>query len=538
MCGILVLPKSVGREAVEKSLAKIRHRGPDAVQIQLEQDYYFGFNRLSIMDLSNSGNQPFNSNSHILVCNGEIYNHRKLKNNYKFAYQSESDCEVLLPMLQLHDIKTLSDKLDAEYSMVALNKKSNEIVASRDPLGIRPLFYGYHEGKICFASEAKCLIDICDKIETFPPGYIYRDGKFEQYSFLTRERVDYCTDMHEILKGIRETLVEGTLKRLDSDAPIGFLLSGGLDSSLVCSIAQKHLDNPIKTFAIGLDYKPIDLAYAKVVADYLGTDHTEVIFTNDDIFKNLRELIYTLETWDITTIRAAMGMYLISKYIRENTDIKVLMTGEVSDELFGYKYTDFAPTPEEFQKEAKKRIDEIYMYDVLRADRTISAHAIEARVPFSDKYFVDFVMSIDPKIKMNSTGVGKHLLRRAFEDGEEYLPKDILYREKAAFSDAVGHGLVDELKAAAERMYTDDVFDKKVAQYDFSAPVSKEALMYREIFRELFPQQDHLIKSYWLPNQTWDNCNVTDPSARALPNYGNSGSGGEELKSKKEKIRA
>lgn len=523
MCGILVLPKSIEKEAMELALAKIDHRGPDSKQIQEEQDYYFGFNRLSIMDLSNSGNQPFNSNSHTLVCNGEIYNHRTLKKQYSFDYKSESDCEVLLPMLQRHDIKTLSDKLDAEYAMVAINKKSGEIVASRDPLGIRPLFYGYHKGKICFASEAKCLIGICVKILPFPPGHIYVDGKIEQYSFLARDREEYTEDLQQSLKVIREKLIDGVLKRLDSDAPVGFLLSGGLDSSLVCSIAQKHSIKPIKTFAIGLNYKPIDLGFAKTAAEYLGTDHTEVTFTNEDIFESLDELIYHLETWDITTIRAAMGMYLICKYIRKHTDIKVLLTGEVSDEMFGYKYTDFAPSGSEFQKEAQKRINEIFMYDVLRADRTISAHALEARVPFSDKDFVEAVMSISPKLKMNTTGVGKHLLRKAFEGATEYLPHDLLYREKAAFSDAVGHGLVDELKAAAERKYSDEEFELKASACKHVIPISKESLMYREIFVKHFPDQEHLIKDYWMPNKEWENCDVSDPSARALSNYGNSG---------------
>jgi asparagine synthase (glutamine-hydrolysing) len=272
---------------------------------------------------------------------------------------------------------------------------------------------------------------------------------------------------------------------------------------------------------VGIEDGPIDTKYARIVADYLGANHTEVLFTKQDIFDTLSTLIYNLETFDITTIRASMGMYILCKYIAENTDVKVLMTGEVSDELFGYKYTDFAPSPSAFQDEAAKRIREIYMYDVLRADRCISSNGIEGRVPFGDLDFLEYVMSIRPEKKMNFTGVGKYLLRKSFENG--YLPHEILYREKAAFSDAVGHSVVDSLKAYAEQMYTEE--DLLIAQirYSYVPPISKESLMYREIFEHHFPGRAGVIKDYWMPNREWKNCNVNDPSARVLPNYGRSG---------------
>ena len=230
-------------------------------------------------------------------------------------------------------------------------------------------------------------------------------------------------------------LVAGVEKRLDSDAKVGFLLSGGLDSSLVCAIAQKKSDKPIKTFAIGMNTDAIDLKYAKQVADYIGSDHTEVIITKDDVLAALDDVIHLLGTYDITTIRASMGMYLLCKAIHEQTDIRVLLTGEISDELFGYKYTDFAPSAEAFQAESVKRVHELHMYDVLRADRCISVNSLEARVPFGDLDFVKYVMAIDPEMKLNKYNKGKYLLRHAFEG--DYLPHDILYREKAAFSDAV-----------------------------------------------------------------------------------------------------
>ena len=265
----------------------------------------------------------------------------------------------------------------------------------------------------------------------------------------------------------------------------------------------------------------IDLKYAKEVADHIGSEHTEVIITKDDVLKALREVIYHLETWDITTTRASVGMYLVCKHIKEKTDIKVLMTGEVSDEIFGYKYTDFAPSAEEFQREAAKRVKELYIYDVLRADRCISAHSLEARVPFSDSDFVSYVMSVDPKLKMNSYGHGKYLLRKAFEG--DYLPLSILFREKAAFSDAVGHSLVDYIKAYAEELYTEVDFKKGVVKYDFGTPFTKESLMYRDIFEGFYPGKAKWIKDFWMPNKEWENCDVADPSARVLPNYGASG---------------
>ena len=272
------------------------------------------------------------------------------------------------------------EMLDGEYATVLFDKEKNDFVAARDPIGIRPMFYGYSKvsHSIMFASEAKALMDLCSDIYPFPPGYYYADGKFTQYVDMTKVEEVVHDDLDTIHKKINEKLTVGIEKRLDSDVPLGFLLSGGLDSSLVCSIATKILGKKIKTFAIGMDKDAIDLKYAKEVAEYIGSDHTEVIINRDDVINALREVIYKLETWDITTIRASIGMYLLSKWIRENTDVRVLLTGEVSDELFGYKYTDFAPSALEFQKESEKRIRELYMYDVLRADRCISGCSLEA----------------------------------------------------------------------------------------------------------------------------------------------------------------
>ena len=314
----------------------------------------------------------------------------------------------------------------------------------------------------------------------------------------------------------------GVEKRLVADAKVGFLLSGGLDSSLVCAIAAKKSKEPSKTFAIGMSEDAIDLKYAKQVADYIGSDHTEVYMTPDEVRSSLENVIQLLGTYDITTIRASMGMYLVCKAIHEQTDIRVLLTGEISDELFGYKYTDFAPDAAAFQKEAQKRIHELHMYDVLRADRCISVNSLEARVPFGDLDFVKYVMAVDPELKLNTYGKGKYLLRHAFEEGD-YLPDEILWREKAAFSDAVGHSMVDYLKEYADKQYTDAEFESRCKCYTHARPFTKESLLYREIFEKYYPGQAEMVADFWMPNKEWEGCNVNDPSARVLSNYGDSG---------------
>ena len=264
------------------------------------------------------------------------------------------------------------------------------------------------------------------------------------------------------------------------------------------------------------------MKYAKTVADYIHSIHTEVIISRENVLDALESVVELLGTFDITTIRASIGMYLVCKAIHETTPIRVLLTGEISDELFGYKYTDFAPSPEAFQEEARKRLRELHMYDVLRADRCISVNSLEARVPFGDLDFVDYVMSIDPAMKCNVYGKGKYLLRHAFE-GLGYLPDEILWREKAAFSDAVGHSMVDYLKEYAESCYSQEEFEIRRQRFHHAQPFTKESLLYREIFEKYYPGQGEMIVDFWMPNKAWEGCNVTDPSARVLSNYGDSG---------------
>ena len=524
MCSIMGMEKrSITLTEFGECFAKTTSRGPDMEKIIMAGDGYLGFQRLSIMGLSEEGMQPFNLNNNSLVCNGEIYGFRPLKeelikDGYKFA--SDSDCEILLPLYDKYGVEMFK-MLDAEFALIIYDEKEG-FIAGRDPIGIRPLFYGYDKnGFICFASEAKNLVGLCREVKPFPPGHYYKGGQFVCYRDLAARKEYVDDDLETVCKNIHDKLVAGIEKRLDSDAPVGYLLSGGLDSSLVCAVSQKLSDKPIKTFAIGMSEDAIDLKYAKEVADYIGSDHTEVIIDKDTVLASLEEVVASLGTYDITTIRASIGMYLVCKGIKERSDIRVLLTGEISDEIFGYKYTDFAPDAESFQQEAEKRLRELYMYDVLRADRCISVHSMEARVPFGDLDFVDYVMRIPPEKKMNVYNKGKYLLRHAFEG--DYLPHDILFREKAAFSDAVGHSMVDYIKEYAETLYTEEEFEKKAAKYDYARPFTKESLLYRELFEKYYPGQAKMIKDFWMPNKNWEGCDVNDPSARVLSNYGESG---------------
>ena len=537
MCSILGLSKESYEAAkIRAAFEKTTSRGPDMQKIIRVGDGVLGFQRLSIMGLSPLGMQPFELKGNYVVCNGELYGFRPEKEalvEEGYTFKSNSDCEIILPMYEKYGLDMFA-RLDAEFACIIYDAKRGSLVAARDPIGIRPLFYAYDsEGNIMFASEAKNLVDLSDKVMPFPPGHYYADGKFTCYDDIAARQEYSDDDLETACRKIHDKLVAGVEKRLDADAPVGFLLSGGLDSSLVCAISQKLLDRealaagkpikPIRTYSIGMSEDAIDLKYAKEVADYLGTDHKEIIINKDIVLENLEKVVSILGTYDITTIRASMGMYLICKGIKEvDPDVRVLLTGEISDEIFGYKYTDFAPNAEEFQLEAEKRLRELYMYDVLRADRCISVNSMEARVPFGDLDFVRYVMSIDPAMKMNTYNKGKYLLRHAFEDGE-YLPYDILFREKAAFSDAVGHSMVDYIKEYAESLYTDEDYEARRMKYTYATPFTKESLLYRELFEKYYPGQAEMIADFWMPNKSWENCDVDDPSARVLKNYGDSG---------------
>ena len=544
MCTIMTTTGSLTTvPEFEEEFALTRYRGPDDTRIINIADMadvnagssetsipptcpkgIMGFHRLAIMGLTPEGMQPFEKYGCAVVCNGELYGFQKIRRELEekgYTFRSGSDCELLLPLWFEYGTE-MFDKLDAEFVCVIYDGRTDEFIAARDPIGIRPLYYGYdREGCIAFASEPKSLLRICSKVIPFPPGCYWRKGEFTRYRDMTSVREYVTGDLGEICSNINTLLTEGVRKRLVADARVGFLLSGGLYSSLVCSIAARESDVPIRTFAIGMDIDAIDLKYAKKVAEYIGSDHTEVIISRQDVIDALEQVIWLLGTYDITTIRASIGMYLVCKAIHEQTDIRVILTGEISDELFGYKYTDFAPSAEAFQEEACKRMRELHMYDVLRADRCISGNSLEGRVPFGDLEFAQYVMSIDPEIKLNRYGKGKYLLRKAFEG--DYLPDEILWREKAAFSDAVGHSMVDDLKEYAETQYTDGEFEAGCLKYSHARPFTKESLLYRDIFEKYYPDQAEMITDFWMPNRAWEGCDVDDPSARVLSNYGDSG---------------
>ena len=526
MCSIMgYIGSGLSYEEFKSGFDRTISRGPDMSKIVKLNNGLLGFHRLAIMGLTDKGMQPFAYKNNMLVCNGEIYEFSPIKDELikkGYPFESDSDCEILLPLYEQYGTDMFS-KLDAEFALIIYDSDSESLIAARDPIGIRPLYYGYDaDGGILFASEPKNLVGLADKIMPFPPGHYYKDGEFICYNNISAPQTVCYDGVEDACLKIREKLVKGVEKRLVADAKVGFLLSGGLDSSLVCAIAAKKSDKPIKTFAIGMSEDAIDLKYAKQVADYIGSDHKEIYMTPDEVIDSLDGLIKLLGTFDITTIRASMGMYLICKAIHEQTDIRVLLTGEISDELFGYKYTDFAPSAEAFQEEAQKRVRELHMYDVLRADRCISVNSLEARVPFGDLSFVKYVMALDPNIKLNTYGKGKYLLRHAFE-GMDYLPDEILWREKAAFSDAVGHSMVDYLKEYAETKYSDEEFEEGCKKYSHARPFTKESLLYRDIFEKYYPGQSQMIVDFWMPNKSWEGCNVNDPSARVLSNYGDSG---------------
>ena len=338
MCSIIgYCGRPFDMEAFQKGFQRTTSRGPDDSRLIDVQQGFLGFHRLAIMGLHPEGMQPFELDGSYVVCNGEIYGFEKLGDSLrpKYHFRSESDCEVLLPLYFEYGVEMFK-MLDAEFACILYDGKRRQFIAARDPIGIRPLYYGYDKaGTILFASEPKNLMDLTDRILPFPPGHYYQDGKFVCYCDIAAVE-QYCRDdLETVCRRIHDKLVSGVRKRLVADAKVGFLLSGGLDSSLVCAIAARESGKPIKTFAIGMSGDAIDLKYAKQVADYIGSDHTAVIISKTDVLAALEEVVELLGTFDITTIRASIGMYLVCKYIHEHTDIRVLLAGEISDELFG-----------------------------------------------------------------------------------------------------------------------------------------------------------------------------------------------------------
>jgi len=528
MCGIFSYLGNVPSN-VEKYLNTIQCRGPDKTNYESYNNVYLGFHRLSINDLSDNGLQPMNYNNCNLICNGEIYNFLELKDKYNFITKSDSDCEIILHMYNLLGIKETVQKLDGVFAFILYDKTKNIIYAARDVIGVRPLFIGYNNNDIVFSSESKSLTDICSKVEPFLPG-TYKLINLEEDSHILKEslhipffdwniKTKYDVDETILCNEINTHLTNAVSKRLMSDRPIGCFLSGGLDSSVICSLMTKQMNHKVVTFAIGMaDSNSPDLHYAKIVSDFLKTDHHEVTYTFDEGFAALDDLIYTLESYDITTIRASMPQYLLSNYIQDYTDIRVLLSGEGPDEHFGgYQYLKMAPNNEELQKELMSLTNNLYLYDVLRTDRTTARFGLEVRVPFLDKEFVRYSLQIPAEYKRSNDRIEKYLIRKAFDNKEnQYLPDEILWRRKNAFSDAVGYQWVDKLVEKINTIITDEEFNECSRVYKHNPPISKEALYYRKIFEKYYPNRAQLIPKYWMPNSQWIEEEMTDPSALKL----------------------
>jgi asparagine synthase (glutamine-hydrolysing) len=500
MCGIFTLFGST----VDVSSKLLTHRGPNDYRTVTLGKCQMDFYRLAINDLTDAGMQPFVQNKSMLICNGEIYNHKNFRTGEE---KGNSDCEVLLPMINKHGIMKTVEKINGDFAMVYTT--GDRVIAARDPVGVRPLFYTrYDTNSIAFASEAKALLFLGTEIHVFPPGYVY-DSYIDDFMCYYNAYWNVTSGRYLPVKDIKQTLIDAVHTRLDNtERDIGFLLSGGLDSSLIASIASEKLGK-IKTFSIGLADSP-DLAAARKVAKYLDTDHTEVTFTTDEGISTITDVIKSTETYDTTTIRASTPMWLLCKYIKERTDCRYIFSGEGADELLGgYLYFHKAPGVIEFAHENMRRLKLIHQFDGLRADRCASAHGLDLVVPFLDKQFIDVCMRINQKFKMHT--IEKNVLRSLFMG---YLPDDILWRRKDGMSDAVGTNWVDTIKTYAEKNVTSKEFRMIVERANgYNIPLTKEEAMYRNIFWQNFGKDnDYLISEIWRPKWT----DVTDPSARLL----------------------
>lgn len=481
----------------------LEHRGPDKTQTKNLGKCFMTFYRLSINDTSDNGMQPFQRNGKMLMCNGEIYNHTE----FPFENpQSQSDCECLIPAIEEHGLYPVAQKIRGVFAMCYTD--GNTLFAARDPIGVRPLFYLKTEnGGIKLASEVKAFSRL-EEPQIFPPGHVFdsNSGKFIKY-------YDPCWKNQPTINNpyekIRKSFIEAVHRRIsNTDRKVCFLLSGGLDSSLVAAVGKMFLpsNQKIKTFSIGTKDSP-DCKAARVMAKYLDSDHTEVEFTTEKGIEVLPKVIESLESYDTTTVRASVPMWLLGQYISKNTDYRVILSGEGSDELFGgYLYFHYAPSIEDFVNENIRRLELLHQFDVLRSDRCMAAHGLEVRVPFLDRDFIDVGMTIDQSLKHQKNQIEKHVLRKAFEG---YLPDEILWRQKDAFSDAVGYSWVEEIKKHADSIEIHCDFDN----LKHNPPTTNEEKLYRQLFWEKFLiYRDYLISEIWRPKWTEQN----DPSAKYL----------------------
>jgi len=527
MCGFLTY---LGENAKDKNLIeaslKIQYRGPDDTQhLQVNEKLFMSFHRLAIMDTSDLGNQPLfhpEDSQLILVCNGEIYNHKALSEFYDLNLKSSSDSEVILHLYKKIGIKKTIKALDGVFAFCLYDGKKDVLYCARDPHGVRPCFLALEKDFCAISSEAKSLSVFCKNIVPFPPGSWW-SSKYptvlSSYSNIEHNPIVPVTEK-EACKNIKLLLTESVRKRMMSDREVGCLLSGGLDSSLISSLVASMCEDPklLKTFAVGMEGSP-DLEYAKKVAKHIGSDHHSIQLDKQCFLDAIDTVIYNIESYDTTTVRASVGNYLVSKYIRENTEVKVVFNGDGADEVcMGYVYNINAPSASDFHTENHRLLKEIYFFDVLRSDRSISSNGLEARTPFLDKDFTEFYMSIPPEMKMfGEDKPEKYLLRKSFE-GENLLPDEVLWRSKCAFSDGVSsikNSWHKTLKDFIDSQISDEEFEKEKDRFISCKPVLKESYFYRKIYEKHFGDDMNLIPHFWMPRWTTTN----DPSARELKNY-------------------
>jgi len=546
MCGIVCAfnvkesTETLRPQLLEMS-KKVRHRGPDWSGIYANEKAILAHERLAIVDPA-SGKQPLFSEDQklILAANGEIYNHRELRKQFEgsYTFSTESDCEVILALYQKKGPDFLDD-MNGIFGFAIYDSEKDEYFVARDHMGIIPLYIGWDKnGTFYVASELKALEGTCTKIELFPPGHYLHSNDGELKRWYNRDWMDYeaVVENQTSIDEIKDALEAAVHRQLMSDVPYGVLLSGGLDSSVTSAIAKKYSQKRIESddtkdawwpqlhsFSVGLEGSP-DLAAAQIVADHIGTIHHEIKFTIQEGLDAIKDVIYNLETYDVTTIRASTPMYLMARVIK-SMGIKMVLSGEGADELFGgYLYFHKAPGPQDFHEETVRKLSKLHMYDCLRANKSLAAWGIEGRVPFLDKEFIDVAMRINPKDKMiNGERMEKWVVRKAFES---MLPESVAWRQKEQFSDGVGYSWIDTLKEVVDKEVSDEQLANAKFRYPIQTPTTKEEFYYRSIFEGHFPSD---AAAWSVPQEAsvacstkialeWDEAfkNMNDPSGRAV----------------------
>ena len=546
MCGIVCAfdlkqdAESLRPQLLEMS-KRIRHRGPDWSGIYKSENAILGHERLAIVDPA-SGKQPLynEDQSLVLAANGEIYNHLELRKKFegKYNFKTESDCEIILALYQKKGVDFVDD-LNGIFAFAIYDSTNDSYFIARDHMGIIPLYMGWDkDGTFYVASELKALEGVCAKIELFPPGHYWHSGDEAPTQWYKRNWVDFeeVKNNPTSIEDLHDALSDAVHRQLMSDVPYGVLLSGGLDSSITSALAKKFSSKRVESddtqeawwpqlhsFSVGLEGSP-DLAAAKKVSEHIGSIHHEVVFTIQEGLDAIRDVIYHLETYDITTVRASTPMFLMARSIKSH-GIKMVLSGEGADELFGgYLYFHKAPSAEEFHKETVRKLDKLHQYDCLRANKSLAAWGIEGRVPFLDKEFIDVAMRINPKDKMiNKERMEKWVVRKAFED---YLPESVAWRQKEQFSDGVGYSWIDTLKEVVEAAVSDEQMNNAHFRFSLQTPQNKEEFYYRTLFEEHFPSDAAALSVPSVPSVAcstpialeWDEAfkNQNDPSGRAV----------------------